>query len=279
MLGAHAEEPSEPFAPGRDLAVAAEHYRTAASAALAALAGAAAVADSAAEAQQAGALPLRAAGGDETRLARLQAALEQPAAGFALLSAEEQPQRIAELRAFATTLTEACRADEAALERLHRQRRWRVAVTATVLALALFRVSLLLDGLDFREDLAAGKPWQTSSVAYHCEPDAKRCGNHFGMTIFFHTGEEESPWLQIDLQQEQSISAVRVRNRTDCCSLLAIPLVVELSSDGHTWHEVARRNRNFRYWVPEFAPTSARWVRLRVERESILHLEQVSVYR
>lgn len=269
-LGTRAEEASEPFAPGPDLAAASEHYLAAARAARAALA-----ALPAAE----GELLRRAAGGDETRLARLQAALAAPTAGLTALAPEEQAGRVAELRVFAATLVEACCADEHALGRLRRQRRWRVAVCSALLVFGVFRLALALDGADWRTDLAEGKPWRTSSTGYLCEPRAKRCGDHFGMSIFFHTAEDPSPWVQIDLQQEQVISAVRVRNRTDCCSRLAIPLVVELSTDGRTWHEVARQERNFRNWVPAFASTAARWVRLRVDRRSMLHLERVSVYR
>ncbi len=215
---------------------------------------------------------LRAAGADETRLQRL-----------ALSGAEAAPAELAreaaELRALATALVAAACSDETTLQRLRRQRRRRMGAAAALLAFGALHAAQALDGADFRTDLAAGKPWHTSSVAFDCRPAAKRCGNHFGMTIFFHTDEDPSPWFVVDLEQEQTVSAVRVRNRTDCCSWSAIPLVLELSRDGQTWQEVARRERNFRNWVPSFPPTLTRWVRLRVDRPSMLHLERVSVYR
>lgn len=259
--------------PGPNAITACEHYAAAASAALEALGTAT---DAGAGCRHT--LLLRAARGDETRLAQLLALLE-PGAELASTSPAEQVQRAAELRELASTLVQAAHADVAALSRLRRQRRWRLAACAAVLAFGISRALPALDGADWREDLAAGKPWQASSQAFHCQPAAKRCDDHFGMSIFFHTQEEASPWLVIDLAREQPLSAVRVRNRTDCCSVLAIPLVIELSSDNVTWREVARRERNFRNWVPSLAPTTARWVRLRVDRRSALHLERVSVYR
>lgn len=245
-LGQRAEEASEPFGPAPNLQAAWEHYREAARCAQEALAT--------------GASP-------------------ESSAELTALPAAEQARRAAELRSFATALVEAACADELALTRLRRQRRRRLAGCAALLALGSFHAARALDGADWRTDLAAGKPWRASSAAFQCQPEAKRCGDHFGMTIFFHTKEDASPWLVIDLEREEAVSAVRVRNRTDCCSSLAIPLVIELSNDGQTWREVARRDGKFRNWAPAFAPTTARWVRVRVDRRSMLHLERVSVYR
>lgn len=277
-LGLRAEQASEPFGPAPSVQTACERYAEAARCALEALpADTPSGTGTAPRSSQA--LLLRAARGDKTRLDQLRAQLQQPSADCAALPAAEQAQRAAELRAFASVLVEAACADDTSLRRLRQQRRRRLAAGAALLALGLWHAVPALDGADWRTDLAAGKPWRASSAAFQCEPEAKRCGDHLGMSIFFHTAEDASPWLIIDLEQAETVSAVRVRNRTDCCSSLALPLVLELSSDGQTWREVARRERKFRNWVPGFAPTTARWVRLRVDRRSALHLEQVSVYR
>jgi len=195
-------------------------------------------------------------------------------------SAEPWPEPRDELRSFAVALvSEAC-ADEAALQRLRAQRWRRLGVALLLLAFGAFRLALLLrDGIVLRADLAEGKPWRASSQALACDPQARRCGDYLGMTIFFHTKNERSPWLEIDLGQPEQISRVRVRNRTDCCSALALPLVVELSQDDQTWREVGRRESDFRTWSARFEPSEARWVRVRVDGESMLHLERVSVYR
>ena len=74
------------------------------------------------------------------------------------------------------------------------------------------------------------------------------------------------------------MSRVRVLNRDDCCAERAIPLVVEVSLDRHGWHEVARRKDQFEDWTAKFSPVSARYVRLRVPRRSILHLKSVRIF-
>lgn len=195
-------------------------------------------------------------------------------------SATPWPETRGELRVFAAALVaEAC-ADEAALRRLRAQRWYRMSAVLLVLGFGVFRLALLLRyGIELHTDLAAGKPWRASSEAMRCDPEARRCGDYLGMSIFFHTKNERSPWLEIDLGQPEQISRVRVRNRTDCCGALALPLVVELSLDDQTWREVGRRESSFRTWSARFEPSEARWVRVRVDGESMLHLERVSVYR
>lgn len=223
------------------------------------------------------------AGPDAARAAELY----REAARWALvaLGRSEQPTELspepgAELRSFAAALVAEASADEAALARLRAQRWCRMSVCLLLLAFGVFRLMLVLrDGVVLSTDLAAGKPWRASSEAVHCDPRARRCGDALGTTIFFHTNNERSPWLEIDLGQPEQISRVRVRNRTDCCGARALPLVVELSQDDKTWREVGRRESNFRTWSARFPPTEARWVRLRVDGESILHLERASVYR
>jgi hypothetical protein len=53
--------------------------------------------------------------------------------------------------------------------------------------------------------------------------------------------------------------------------------VIELSDDATTWREVARRNEAFIDWEATFPSQTARYVRTRVTRRTILHLEGLSV--
>lgn len=145
-------------------------------------------------------------------------------------------------------------------------------------ALALF--ANLPAGL-FSKDLAHGKPWRTSSTYVTCAPKLHSCSG-MPLDIFFHTNEEESPWLEIDLGTPRSISSLRVRNRRDCCPGRAVPLIAELSDTndaGAAWREVARRDEPFDVWEPSLQPAqTGRYVRLRVAKKSLFHLEGVEVY-
>jgi hypothetical protein len=124
-----------------------------------------------------------------------------------------------------------------------------------------------------RRNLAAGKPWTTSSKMFDCNPGTGECGGVQTM-IFFHT----NPWFQYDLGTKTQFSSLTVKNRQDAEPGRAVPLVVEVSDDAKKFREVARRNDEFNVWKPSFPAQSARYVRLRVARKSILHLELVQVH-
>jgi len=126
-------------------------------------------------------------------------------------------------------------------------------------------------------DFAAGKPWRASSIAYECKPAERSCGG--GTTaILFHTQEQDQPWVVFDLGSPQKLARVEVVNREDCCGERAAPLVFETSTDGEKFHEVTRTTEPFDVWETTFKPVTARYVRLRVDRRSYLHLVRVSVF-
>ena len=138
-----------------------------------------------------------------------------------------------------------------------------------------FAVKSYLAELD---NISRGKSWVISSTfPMGCRSPAQKCAE--SPNFFFHTQEQNQPWLEIDLGGVQRFSSVKVVNRQDCCSERAIPLVVEVSSDGQKWQQIARKNELFTEWHPQFSPVEARWVRLRIPKKGILHLVSVDVYK
>jgi len=127
-------------------------------------------------------------------------------------------------------------------------------------------------------DLAASRPWTASSSLYECNPVARQCGG-VATAIFFHTREEESPWVEVDLEGVHRIGKVEIDNRRDGAGERAVPLLVEVSTDGKNYRQVAQRTEPFSTWNATFAPTDARYVRLRSPRTTMLHLERISVRR
>ena len=106
-------------------------------------------------------------------------------------------------------------------------------------------------------------------------PAAGTVGAHGDQGLFFHTSEEENPWVEIDLGELREIDRVLVENRDDMAADRAIPLVVELGDAERSFHEVARRREVFDHWTAAFPKQPARFVRLSVPRKTIFHLKSV----
>ena len=107
-------------------------------------------------------------------------------------------------------------------------------------------------------------------------PSEGTVGDHGDRGLFFHTAEEESPWVEIDLDGVHEIDRVMVENRDDIGAERVLPLIVELGDAERHFHEVARRVDAFDHWTATFPKQQARYVKLRVPRKTILHLKNVT---
>lgn len=264
-LGRRALEPTEPLGPGAQ-GLAAELYRQSAHWALQALG-----------AEPPRELLLHAAGGSEAL-----ATIRRAVSGGSFVDVFELPVRDqAELALTLRRFTQ-CLLDELDLPARAIDALWLHRAIALGAVLASFAVALgaalwLGHWNELRSDLAAGSPWRASSSfgEMQCLSPDQRCENspHF----FVHTKKEKDPWVEIDLGAPRKFSAVRVNNRKDCCFDRAVPLVIEVSQDQKEWRQVARRKDAFTSFRADFAPVEARWVRLRVAKQSMLHVASVRV--
>ncbi|HEX2672260.1 MAG TPA: discoidin domain-containing protein [Polyangiaceae bacterium] len=126
-------------------------------------------------------------------------------------------------------------------------------------------------------DLAKGATFRVSSVGAECHPEKSECGG-VKTDVLFHTQLEKNPWFEYDFGAPTSFSSLTIQNRTDCCPERAVPLAVEVSNDDKTFKEVVRRDSTFVIWKPSFATQRARYLRLRILRDSMLHLEAIKVH-
>jgi hypothetical protein len=225
-------------------------------------------------------LLLEAAGG-EGEWNSIAAELERTTfASFAELSQAEQARSARRLWTFSNSLLAKLEQPRVRLDRLWLQRIVRSGGAVTLL-LVLVAAAVIMGGwLENERNIARGKPWKTSSLFLPtpgCDSPAQDCTS--SPAFFFCTQEEEQPWVVIDLKSSQRFSAIRIKNREDCCTERAAPLIVEVSSNERTWKQVARREDVFTNWYQSFAPVSARYVRVRVAKRTHLHLKSISVLR
>jgi hypothetical protein len=207
---------------------------------------------------------LRRIAGDEAKLSAVEHwLLAESPAGWLRASNDEA----AAVRRFSEGLVWELDAPLRRLDQLRAQRALRLALFAAICGLIVFGIWSIPLG----RDLAKDKPFVTSSTNASCD-QPRKCG-----ALLFHTKEERNPWVQFDLGAVHSVRRVEVKNRTDCCPERAVPLVVELSTDGSAFSEVDRIDEDFTEWTAKFSSQKARYVRLRVPRVSVLHLEAVVV--
>ncbi|HET9959261.1 MAG TPA: discoidin domain-containing protein [Polyangiaceae bacterium] len=161
------------------------------------------------------------------------------------------------------------------LERLWLRRLLRVGAIGALLGLTALTAIKLRDWQEDARDLAKGRAYRVSSGALGCRSPEQECSE--SPFFFFHTAEEDKPWVEIDLGLVRTVSGVRLVNRTDCCTERGTPLVIELSVDQQNFREVAKQTNEFRSVKLEFPTSRARFVRVRALNRTILHLQRVRV--
>jgi hypothetical protein len=129
----------------------------------------------------------------------------------------------------------------------------------------------------FPVDLADGKRWSASSAW----PGFATSGFMTEATHIeglFHTVEEASPTVTVDLGAIKQVHAIEIENRRDNFRQRALPLAVEASADGKLWMRVGYRRVDFKDWTAKFPTMPVRYVRARVDRVTYLHLRRIRVY-
>ena len=80
------------------------------------------------------------------------------------------------------------------------------------------------------KNIAAGAAWRASSGQSPYSESAGTVPASASRDFFFHTNEEDSPWVEIELPGGRGgrLSGVKVVNRPNCCQARAVPLVLEV---------------------------------------------------
>jgi hypothetical protein len=219
---------------------------------------------------------LDSAAGDSAEAERLHAdLLGKSFVDFAEFDSKQQSAAAKRLHGFAGRLIEPLAAPQQLQDRVWVARIQFLLVALVALVLLGFAGRSLKHRYDLTQDLAPTASWKASSVYPECWCDSpaqscEKCPN-----FFFHTHQEDNPSVIFDLHSVQSLSAVVVENRRDCCSERGLPLVIQVSTDEKNWKTVATRKTEFSLWRADFPTEQARWVKLYVPNNNFLHLAAV----
>ncbi|WP_036262303.1 FkbM family methyltransferase [Methylocapsa aurea] len=135
-------------------------------------------------------------------------------------------------------------------------------------------------------NVALRKPATQSSLSVYSRPNDAQ-GAVSGVlngSYGFHTGKENRPWWQVDLEASFPLEEIVIFNRLDAARERAYFFVVKLASEEGKFREVYAHNG-----VPfggidgtpatiKLDGTVARYVRIELPRDEFLHLDQVEVY-
>ena len=103
----------------------------------------------------------------------------------------------------------------------------------------------------------------------------------------FHSGIDDNPWWQVDLEDARPISRVLIYNRCDGGTAeRAAHLILMLSADGENWTEAYKHDGTVFYGQTDGKPlevklggTVARYVRIQVPSpQAVIHFDEVEVY-
>jgi hypothetical protein len=195
------------------------------------------------------------------------------------LDPDQQDKRAAQLRADAKVMLDELELPLRARDSLVAQRALRIGAILAAVGGLVGSIGVYTGWAEQSRDLAREKPWRTSSTYNNmgCASPQQQCSE--SPDFFFHTREESNPWLEIDLGQPTQFTGMRVINRRDCCFERAVPLIIEVSDTQEGFREISRRETSFNSWLATFAPTKARYVRVRAPSRTSLHLAQVRILR
>jgi hypothetical protein len=137
------------------------------------------------------------------------------------------------LRAVARGLSRVLEAELAPVQRVLVARRRRIT-----LAVALFSVASVWLGVKLlsRKNLALHKNVAVTSSCADLDVSPERLVDGNRSELGFHSEKEPDPSATIDLGRVRRLHSVQVYNRLDCCQARAVPLRLELSSDGVEYH-------------------------------------------
>lgn len=144
-----------------------------------------------------------------------------------------------------------------------------------------------------RPNLALRRPALQSSTSIwscHDDPTLDAAGGNDGRitgSYGFHTEFERAPWWMVDLCAPRPLTDINVYNRLDGDPMArrAAHLTVALSDDAQTWRTVFSRTDDAAFGGADGNPLRvllggqvARYVRVSLPSEGILHLDEIEVY-
>jgi hypothetical protein len=201
------------------------------------------------------------------------------------LDAKQRRQLGRSLRQAMRLLRESLGGADDQVTRIKTQRWIRIGTAATVVLCLLGTTGASYESLRRGPNIALNRPTRGSSnfpsefFHVHKVPDASQVVNGRRGMVGCHTLLEANPFVVIDLGTPQSFNEVVVYNRNECCAEHAVPLAIEVSDDDTNYQKIAEQRTAFLIWKAKNLHAKGRYVRVRAEAKTYLHLNEIEIYK
>ena len=196
---------------------------------------------------------------------------------IAPLSAEQRECQVRLLLQVAGRMDAQLAPDVWRLARLRELGRFRIVV-ASLLGIALLGAGWMAATSALRgSNLALGRTVTISSSDRTYGGPTQKLVDDDLSDLGMHSEREAQPWARVDLGAVHDIHQVVIHNRLSCCQERAVPMVIEVSTDGKQYQQLGKRTATFSVWALN-AIARARFVRVRVLKTTFLHINEIAVY-
>lgn len=202
-------------------------------------------------------------------------ALADGEAKLATLGPSELDALLVPLKQLALELAEPLERDADVVRRRHAARWLRRSLAWGAFVFGMAWVSF---GIFGRRNLARDALVTTSSAEAKVRANPRALVDGDRKNLGFHTQKGRGESATIDLGAIHPVRSVEIYNRFDCCQNRALPLRLEVSTDGVTYELVDRRTEAFTLWKVALPSKPARFLRLTDEATNFFHLAEVEVY-
>jgi hypothetical protein len=182
------------------------------------------------------------------------------------------------LKSFVTALMEPLETDESKIGRVLFARWARILSAAALVVAVILVVASWISKQTAKPNLALNHKVSVSSQFSGAGRDTSQLVDGDRSNLGFHTECRANQHVTVDLGSVKDISSVVVYNRADCCQERAVPLTLQLSTDGQKYTPVKEQREQFDKWAIDSVNQKARYVRLLNASNNCFHLSELEVY-
>jgi hypothetical protein len=148
---------------------------------------------------------------------------------------------------------------------------------AALVVLAVFVAMTIARATFLPHNVARGKPVFSSGLRNGATGaelvDGRTRGAYAAATV-----DSAHSWIAVDLEKVYTLTSIKLFNRGDGWFGDSLPMSVDVSEDGVTYHDLAKRSDVFTVWTIDCPGMRARFVRITKLAHGYVALNEIEIY-